>query len=154
MSNLIAAVNAIPALDELNSGLVNGDQLDLGEILSIPTGDGELYWDHAISRTELLSSALKHGKEPDALALRRHLGNIARSLGSDDQANATWIDEDGKTWKISARQYDVSDSHCIRAIYADESGETDHELIELADCETLGEWLESAAMVNGELTLS
>lgn len=158
MSNLTTMVNAVLDVNhsasgeaELGSEYVNGDQLQLGSLVGI----SDLYWPHAITRAELLGAVLAQGKEPSDLVARRWLADTARCIGSDDTASATWLCSiEGKRWHIEARQYNVSATHCIRAIYADESGETDHELVDLADCESLGEWLESAAMVNGELTLN
>ena len=157
MSNLETMVNAIPDVDHSASGrvefgckYVRGDQEELGAILGIE----DLHWPHRIERAELLSTVCAQSTEPSDWIVRKWLEGIASIIGSDSSVSATWRCKiEKKDWKIGARQYDISSTHSIRTIVTDETGETDHELVDIADCDSLSDWLESVAMVNGIITI-
>ncbi len=148
MSNLQTMVNAIPDVDHSASGIsdvgcdyVTGDQEELGAILGI---EG-LHWPHRIKRAELLSTVCANSTEPSDMVLRQWLVGIVSIIGSDSSVGGATV----ASKHVGARQYNVSSTHSIRTIVTDETGETDHELVAIADCDSLSDWLESVAMVNG-----
>lgn len=148
-ANIQTIANAIPSIAE-NCLTIDGNQCELGKLLEI----NELHWPHAIERDTLAAAIAKSGFQPTADDIGKALKLICAGIGSDAQVNAQWVHEHtGKIWDIAAREYLVSDTRAIRAIYALETGETDHELVLRETADSLEQWLEDNAMVNGNLTI-